>query len=447
MMKTILQHHFSGKLLLSSEIPLTPMELKQNLQQQLISPLPSIVDGTCQRCGNNQMASFPCIICQTQCSYCRHCIDMGRVTSCQPLYKWSGADVLWEPSKRSRLTWDGTLSSPQQEASDQVVRTIVSKGSLLVWAVCGAGKTEVTFKGIDRALMRGDRVCFATPRTDVVLELAPRLRRAFKGIEVAALYGGGEDMGKATQLVVTTTHQLYRFKQAYDTMIVDEIDAFPYSYDRSLQHAVQAARKSTSALIQLTATPSKHQIRTHPFIRIPARFHGYPLPLPEFKWCGNWQKSIEKERIPRVILQWVNQRLMDQTPIMLFFPSIKHMLAALPLFQQLNRHCLSVHAEDRERKEKVMKLREGRCPLLLTTTILERGVTISGVDVGVVGAEDDQFTESALVQIAGRVGRKKESPAGNVTFFHFGKSLAMERAYLHIDDMNNEGRRKGLLHP
>ena len=44
--------------------------------------------------------------------------------------------------------------------------------------------------GINEALQKGERVCIATPRTDVVLELAPRLQEVFPYIQIAALYGG-----------------------------------------------------------------------------------------------------------------------------------------------------------------------------------------------------------------------------------------------------------------
>ncbi|MDQ0206771.1 late competence protein required for DNA uptake (superfamily II DNA/RNA helicase) [Alkalicoccobacillus murimartini] len=74
----------------------------------------------------------------------------------------------------------------------------------------------------------------------------------------------------------------------------------------------------------------------------------------------------------------------------------------------------------------------------MTTTILERGITISRVEVAVLGAEADLFTESALVQIAGRVGRDRMSPNGDVVFFHYGKTDAMYAAKRHIIQMNRE---------
>ena len=77
--------------------------------------------------------------------------------------------------------------------------------------------------------------------------------------------------------------------------------------------------------------------------------------------------------------------------------------------------------------------------MLVTTTILERGVTIPSLDVAVLGSEAQIFTESALVQIAGRVGRSKDDPTGDVVFYHFGKTKAMLEARRHIQYMNKEG--------
>ena len=127
------------------------------------------------------------------------------------------------------------------------------------------------------------------------------------------------------------------------------------------------------------------------------------------------------------------------------FPHIELMTRALPLFQKLHSDIAAVHSEDPERKEKVQRMRDGSIPILLTTTILERGVTFPNIDVAVVGAEDDTFTESALVQIAGRVGRNPKFPTGDITFFHFGKTRAMIRAKNQLIRMNKEALKKGLV--
>jgi competence protein ComFA len=118
---------------------------------------------------------------------------------------------------------------------------------------------------------------------------------------------------------------------------------------------------------------------------------------------------------------------------------------ALPILRKLAPDIEAVHAEDPDRKEKVQKMRNKEIPLLLTTTILERGVTFPNIDVAVIGAEDNIFAESALVQIAGRAGRSKDYPKGVVTFFHYGKTEEMIKARKQITAMNQEGIRKGLL--
>src|SRR5699024_2074628 len=212
----------------------------------------------CQRCGNQNKALFcqyNCARCQRVCAYCRSCIMMGRVSQCTPLISWKGPEIPFVFS--SPLMWEGTLSSPQQQSSEQVVQTIKDNRSILVWCVCGAGKTEIIFAGIHDALSSGKRICIATPRTDVVLELSPRCKKVFPDIEIATLYGGTEDKHTYAPFVIATTHQLYRFVNAFDVMIVDEVDAFPYSMDATLQRAVQVARKEISATVYVTATPNK----------------------------------------------------------------------------------------------------------------------------------------------------------------------------------------------
>ncbi|WP_276211027.1 DEAD/DEAH box helicase [Heyndrickxia coagulans] len=451
-----LQRHLAGRILFEPEIPFSPELLDQHFKQGWIRAEPAIQGEfphcVCLRCGNRAphlFAEFPCAHCGKTSIYCRNCLMMGRVTACKPLITWAGPAPAFH-SPRHPLHWDGTLSEGQQAASEAVKAAILQKNELLIWAVCGSGKTEIVFKGIEAALANGERVCIATPRTDVVLELAPRFRRVFPDIPIAALYGGSPDRHKWAQLVISTTHQLYRFASAFDVVIVDEVDAFPYTFDETLQCAVQKAAKDRCARIYLTATPSETwqlECKTgkRPFVTIPARYHRKPLPVPVFKWAGNWRKKFEKGKLPVPVEAWVKKRLESGKQALLFLPNIRLMKKAEPVFKQLHPAIESVHAEDPDRKEKVERMRAGKTPLLLTTTILERGVTFPDIDVCVVGAEDAIFTEAALVQIAGRAGRSADFPNGDVTFFHYGKSNAMVKAQRHILSMNEEAGKRGLL--
>jgi competence protein ComFA len=446
-----------GKQLLIDDLPFSLKEIQEHYENGNILYRKGISKENnkiaCARCGNKDrslFASFPCSRCgEKECTYCRKCIMMGRVSACMPIVSWRGP----EPDQavtEDPLVWNGILSVGQQAASDRVKQAIQDNKELLVWAVCGAGKTEVLFEGIDIALASGKRICIATPRTDVVLELGPRLKTVFPDIPVAVLYGGSEDRHLQAPLTIATTHQLLRFYKAFDAVIVDEVDAFPYTADESLQYAVRQSRRGLSSMIYLTATPNQkwqNECRSgkRDYVTIPARFHRHPLPVPAFKWCGNWEKALKKDKLPAAVTQWIKKRLDNQKQCLLFLPKIDKMEKVLSLLQKLHPKIEAVHAEDPDRKSKVQQMRDKETPILLTTTILERGVTFPNVDVAVLGAEDRIFTESALVQIAGRVGRSAQFPNGDITFFHYGKTESMVKARRQILKMNEEARKKGLI--
>ncbi|MCA1065201.1 DEAD/DEAH box helicase [Rossellomorea aquimaris] len=447
-----LQSFLSGRSLLVDETPFSIDTIHEHYVNGYIAYEKGVDKDQCSRCGNKDthlFASFHCARCHDICTYCRNCIMMGRVAECSPLLEWRGPAPT--PGDPPLFNWSGTLSEAQMEASVQVIAAAKESRDLLVWAVCGAGKTEVLFEGIHQALLENKRVCIAAPRTDVILELSPRLKNVFSDASITTLYGGSEERHTYGQLVLTTTHQLYRFRDAFDVMIIDEVDAFPYTCDHSLQWAAEKARKPHSSIIYLTATPDQKTQRQcargkRSFIQIPARYHGHSIPLPRFAWCGLWKEAIKKKRIPPALKKWTVLRIRQARQALIFFPTVDIMEKALPLFQELNPLIESVHAEDPCRKEKVMKMRNKDIPILLTTTILERGVTIPDIDVAVLGAEEKIFTESALVQIAGRVGRRADAPTGDIVYFHYGRTREMIKALLHIDRMNKEARKRGLIH-
>lgn len=456
-----LQELLCGKQLLLDELEFSLSDIQTHYENGYLIYRKGIIftknKAACVRCGNNDkrfFAYFPCARCGESCLYCRKCIMMGRISACTSLISWVGPcanpKLKTSPINTSLLSWGGTLSKGQKAASEQVAAAINENEEFLVWAVCGAGKTEVLFKGIDAALTSGKRVCLATPRTDVVLELTPRLKKAFPTIRIASLYGGSEDRQVNAPLTIATTHQLLRFYQSFDTVILDEVDAFPYSVDESLKHAVHQARKPASSIIYLTATPNKKwqaECRSgkRKFITIPARYHRHPLPVPSFHWCGNWEKALKKNRLPHNIIQWIKKCLHSEKQCLIFVPKIEKMEKILPIVRKLHPKTEAVHAEDPNRKEKVLAMRNKEIRILLTTTILERGVTFPRIDVAVLGAEDRIFTESALVQIAGRVGRSAQYPTGDITFFHYGKTEAMNEARRQIINMNIEAKKKGLI--
>src|SRR5699024_966650 len=99
----------------------------------------------------------------------------------------------------------------------------------------------------------------------------------------------------------------------------------------------------------------------------------------------------------------------------------------------------TVHADDATREEKMHHFRRGNIQVLLTTPILERGVTLPSIDVFIINAGHIVFDEAALIQIAGRAGRSKSDPDGEVIYLHTRKTRAMILVVCSIKKMNQKG--------
>lgn len=405
----------------------------------------------CRRCGNDHpdfFSAYSCARCRKTCVYCRRCLSMGVVKSCSLLATWIGpapSAPLFKTKNGRLCEWKGALSELQRQAAEKLAAAVQRKQSFLIWAVCGAGKTEILFPAVEKALLNGLRLAIATPRTDVVRELFPRFRKAFPTVPISALYAGSRDRTPLAPLVVTTTHQLLRYRDYFDVVIIDEVDAFPFDYDPMLAYAVKKSAKPDAPFIYLSATPPpalKKEFLSGRLqgMKISRRFHGHPLPVPQSRWMGNWRKKVKQGCIPSSFLHWVMEKASGNRQLFIFVPSIALLKQLTPLLKSKSQTSIEgVHAEDPERHEKIMLFRQGAIQILVTTTILERGVTVSGVEAAVFGADDPVFDERALVQISGRVGRDPAIPGGEIIFFHYGRTLEMVRAKRHIQQMNDEG--------
>ncbi|MGX7092116.1 DEAD/DEAH box helicase [Hutsoniella sourekii] len=411
----------------------------------------------CQRCSNQNQALFAKIPSSSLFNleekvYCTACLQMGRSCQGDCLYYHPSVNQLTPSTDSSYLTWQGQLSPEQSRASQEVIASLEELDKPhMIYAVTGAGKTEILFQPIDHVLQAGGRVAVVSPRVDVCRELAPRLKEAFNSVDQVLLYGGG-DQYRWTPLVIATTHQMLRFQEAFDLLIVDEVDAFPYVGDPTLHYAVKRAIKSTGKLVYLTATPDDHLnqlVQSNQVSQsiLPARYHGHPLPIPEFVWIGDWRQAIQKRNRRSIFWQSVTQFTAQDGVVLIFVP---HIQLAEDLFSWLKEECphlsyACVHSKDPKRKEKVQAVRDGDLTGLITTTILERGVTFTNCHVFIVGSEDRLFTRSSLVQMSGRVGRKWDYPKGQLIYGHYGLTRAMKEAREEIQTMNQRARQKGLI--
>ncbi|MCP8617592.1 DEAD/DEAH box helicase [Salirhabdus salicampi] len=434
-----------GKQLLRSELPFSSSVIAWLLQDGYLKKVPSIearlFHYRCNRCGNRETKLFAEIPRKGQREmYCRKCIQMGRASTFEPLYVWIGPTVQF-PKVRKASRWNGTLTYFQHKASKKINSAMEDKEKLLVWAVCGAGKTEMLFSGLEQCFFRGERVCLVSPRADVIKELVPRFRQSFPNVTIASLYGGTNDKDEGHQFILATTHQLLRYKEAFDVLVIDEVDAFPYHHDPMLPFAVARARRPRCSFIYLTATPRfllkwQAKLRILPAVFVPQRYHGQPLPVPRFLPCFHLRKDIKKGEVPNELKVWIQEKEREQRAFLIFAPTIDD---AEFLSNKLS--IPYVHAEDSNREQKVNQFRESKMLGLITTTILERGVTFPSIDVFVFDAGHNVFDAAALVQIAGRVGRSQDDPAGDVVYFHDGVSRSMIQAIKLIEKMNRMARR------
>lgn len=419
----------------------------------------------CNRCGAGKQYIHwvSCARCKQQCGYCERCLLMGKCRSCSRLYFFpllEKGSSLYTKSTTNHLL--PTLTNIQNEALDKLIEFYHKKEwkEFLLWAVCGAGKTEVIYPLISLAIERNNRVLWATPRRDVVLELAPRLKRVFPNVSIAVLYGGCENRWSNSNLVLSTTHQALRFYQCFDLVIIDEIDAFPFHNDPMLPYVVSRACKELGKTIYLTATPREslkkrlkkriNDSRYLPHYKLPVRFHGFPLPVPKIQLESKLGKRIKENKMIPVLQSFLNRLRDESYPGFIFLPSVEALsrLKSYIIKQDSywNGRLETVHASDSFREEKVMALREGRIQVLLTTTILERGVTIPGISLLVFQGDAPIFDEASLVQIAGRAGRSAQCPTGEVIFLSEDITRGMKGAVGHIKEMNRLARKKGYLH-
>ena len=371
--------------------------------------------------------------------YCRACIQLGRLRSDQKLYAIAQQDF----EGQEVLNWKGTLTSYQQEVSDGLIQAVKENQNALVHAVTGAGKTEMMYQVVADSIKDGKAVCIATPRIDVCIELYRRMKEDFS-CPISLLHGESEPYFR-TPLVIATTHQLLKFYKAFDLLIIDEVDAFPYVDNPVLYKAAQNAIKKEGNTLYLTATSTDEldkKVKKKEVSRysLPRRFHGNPLVVPEIKWVSKIRQKIEKGKIPHDLLQLIKQQRQTTYPLLLFVSEIelgkllKDILTNY--FPKEKLGFVSSRTEDRLRI--VEEFRNRAVSILISTTILERGVTFPLVDVFVIESNHRLFTKSTLVQISGRVGRSKERPTGQLLFLADGITKAMKNAVKEIKEMNQE---------
>ena len=142
--------------------------------------------------------------------------------------------------------------------------------------------------------------------------------------------------------------------------------------------------------------------------------------------------------IPAALIKQIRKIIDMNKPLLVFVPRIKD----LPVYKKhltavfKEKKIVSVYAGNKERQSKVARFRNQEIDILLTTTILERGVTFKHVQVIVIAADDPIYNTPSLVQIAGRVGRSADDRDGLVLFCYHKYTKNIRQAMKQIRMMN-----------
>ncbi len=353
--------------------------------------------------------------------YCRFCITMNG----------KQADKKRRSNGSVVLKLGYPLSKDQKKLSEQIVANYKNKIDTLVNAVCGSGKTELIYAVMAHCLSLGKTVAFAVPRRDVVIELSQRIHMVFPNNSIVSVYGGHTEKLSA-DIVVLTTHQLYRYEKYFDLIILDEIDAFPFKGNKLLNSMFFRAIRGN--IVMMSATPSKDVLEyfskgNRSILELNTRFHKHPLPVPQVI------RKVGITKIPFLISK-MKQFISGGKKVFVFAPTISKSEKLYKFVKIFVKNGTFVHSKCKDRSQIIKKFKSGGYDYLITTAVLERGVTFKDLQVIIFDADNELYNSQTLIQIAGRVGRKIDAPEGEVVFLVNKTTSEIKQAIATIESKN-----------
>ena len=372
----------------------------------------------CPICGNTDVFSIGVL---NKKPYCRRCIS----------FKGEEAKTIFATPKQATIFIGYELSDEQKELSARLIENFHNEIDSLVYAVTGSGKTEICLGLIQDCLENRLKVGFAVPRQSICYELSARFRNIFRNNTVISVFGGHHKKLEA-DIVCLTTHQLFRYNHYFDLLIMDEIDAFPYKGNKVLESMFKRSVKGHHVL--LTATPSQELLEEYQkprkdLLKLFIRFHRHPLPVPKEEY-GNIFK------IYYILIKRLKRFLKENKQVFIFVPTIEQSLKIAWFLKLFFSKGTYINSKRDDNEEIIEQFRYKNYQYLVTTAVLERGITMKDLQVIVFNADHAIYDDHSLVQIAGRAGRKKDAPEGEVIFIARKETKQIKRAIQDITAAN-----------
>lgn len=382
------------------------------------------VENKCHRCMGNHL-----IISENEHTYCEECSLTRTMADFIYLNRYERTII----KKTHQLNLSFELSEPQKRGEKFLLDCYKEQSQGFLHAVCGAGKTEMCLSMILAALNDHKSVVFVIPRVEIIKQLVERFKNYFPKTHICGLYA--ENMfDESADLFVSTPQQLVKFYQEFDLMIIDEVDAFPFFDNTYLERLVNKSLKEKSTLIYISATmPLKYQkhIKANQFkyCLIPERFHQRDLILPEFI---SYKYIYESK-----IYQAIESYQVNRKKLLVYLPSIHLMSRFLYFLKSKSIACEMISSQTKYRQSLIKRFEKNDFCILLTTTLLERGVTFQGCDVFVLEADHHIFDKETLIQVSGRIDRSINKHQGKLVFYSRYVTKAMKKSRKEMIEMNH----------
>lgn len=185
----------------------------------------------------------------------------------------------------------------------------------------------------------------------------------------------------------------------------------------------------------MTATPSKKIInefsrKDKSILKLYKRYHGDIIPVPKILKLPSLIGLI-------YLLSKLKRFIKNEMPVFIFVPTIYECKSIYNLLKFAAKPGYFINSQSENRKEIIEKFRNGEYKYLVTTAVLERGVTLKNLQVIVYHSDSSLYKKSTLIQIAGRVGRVIGATKGEVIFIGKKRTKQMEEAIEEIRYANN----------
>lgn len=381
------------------------------------------VDYFCHRCmGDNLSVS------ETNHVYCEECSKNRPINDLLYITRYVRKRV----NKNHKLKLNFTLTKSQMNGQTFIEKCYINGKNGFIHAVCGAGKTEMCLSTIMMALNSVKSICFVIPRVEIIKQLVVRFKEYLPKTNVCGLYGDSV-FDESADLFVSTPQQMIRFYKEFDLMMIDEVDAFPMYKNPYLDRLIDKARSDKCVTIYISATmPYEYQRaidkKILEYCLIPERFHHKDLVLPFFKKYS----YLLSDKLTKEIMNYTH---MEQR-LLVFFPSIGLMSRFFYYLQHKGLKLGMISSKTLHKKSVIRDFNHHKFKVLLTTTILERGVTFKNTDVFVMESDHSVFDKDTLIQISGRVGRDLKYYRGMLVYYSRYITKAMVDSKEEIKKMN-----------